>query len=276
MRQRLVSDSRQRWLPVAVLSGMMVAGLLLLSGCAGSPAGTSPAPGSNEGPETGVTGADGSEVSWQVEPLETLSEQQAAWVEEHRSQLGIFQKVFGDRSLIMVSWGEKETGGYAVSVDAVRQLEDGRLELTVQLKEPDPDEMVTQAFTYPYALISVKAGEPYELKPRFEGAPFYQNKAFEIERPGPFVRVEDSLRVTGKARVFEGSFQMILEDGHRVLAEKVMQVEGAPAWSQFDVELLLEETPSSPNGTLLLYEESAKDGSEVNRIVIPVRFADWE
>ena len=49
---------------------------------------------------------------------------------------------------IILSWGEKPTGGYKIRIVDL-EIKDGDLYVDYSLRSPDPDEMVTQAITYP-------------------------------------------------------------------------------------------------------------------------------
>ncbi|ASF38770.1 hypothetical protein CEH05_06445 [Halobacillus halophilus] len=74
--------------------------------------------------------------------------------------------------------------------------------------------------------------------------------------------------IEGEARVHEGSFIYTVEDGHYVLVEptSVQVVEGAPAWSSFEIEIDIseEDLPTYGSLTLTVFEESAEDGSPVH------------
>lgn len=58
---------------------------------------------------------------------------------------------------VVVTRGEKRTGGYSVEVDNIikEEREEGEFEITVIAKynDPDPDEMVTQGFDYPFTIV---------------------------------------------------------------------------------------------------------------------------
>lgn len=49
---------------------------------------------------------------------------------------------------LVLSWGEKNTGGYSITVVRT-ELVGNELRVYCKLKSPGPDDMVTQAFTYP-------------------------------------------------------------------------------------------------------------------------------
>lgn len=77
--------------------------------------------------------------------------------------------------------------------------------------------------------------------------------------------------VTGEARIFEATLQYEVEDGHNVLLEGFDTAsEGAPAWGTFTLNINIPEVDLPENGTLtlILFEESAKDGSRVNQLYV--------
>ncbi|ACT00189.1 hypothetical protein Pjdr2_1517 [Paenibacillus sp. JDR-2] len=79
--------------------------------------------------------------------------------------------------------------------------------------------------------------------------------------------------VTGKGRVFEGVMQYAVEDGHDYLLEGHQSLgEGAPAWSPFSLKITIPPDQLPANGTLTLelFENSAKDGSQINVLSIPL------
>ncbi|WP_347861195.1 BsuPI-related putative proteinase inhibitor [Salimicrobium sp. PL1-032A] len=80
--------------------------------------------------------------------------------------------------------------------------------------------------------------------------------------------------VSGEARVFEGSFLYRVEDGHNeLIGETPVQVDaGAPDWSEFNLEISIPESdlPDFGSLTLILYENSAKDGEPTNVNYVPL------
>ncbi|WP_180230131.1 Gmad2 immunoglobulin-like domain-containing protein [Bacillus sp. AFS073361] len=79
----------------------------------------------------------------------------------------------------------------------------------------------------------------------------------------------DTILVTGKAQVFEGVFQYALYDGEKVVKEGNYQTEGAPAWGEFEITFA-KELVSTTTGKLELFVYSAKDGSKINTLEIPI------
>ncbi len=123
-----------------------------------------------------------------------------------------------------------------------------------------------------------------------ESNPFIEEIEFSIEKEkeesGEIIEGNDAFRninvtgsngnytVTGEARVFEAQFMYFVEDGHSILIDPtpVMAEQGAPSWGKFEFPIEIEQEQLPKNGTLLLviYEESAKDGSSVNELVVPL------
>jgi len=127
--------------------------------------------------------------------------------------------------------------------------------------------------TYPYAAVEVRPAGPYRLAPVFLGTFFLQNAAFEVLEPLPFTVLQDGVRVRGRARVFEATFMVRVEDAAGTLLEQhVMTLQGAPAWGAFDQRLPFPRAPRGEEGGVVIYEASAKDGTPIHVVSIPVRF----
>ncbi|SKC50772.1 protease complex subunit PrcB family protein [Maledivibacter halophilus] len=76
---------------------------------------------------------------------------------------------------VVVTRGEKPTGGYSVDIDKIEKMKDeeDKFKLIVYAKftDPKPGDVVTQAVTYPYVVAKTNLKElPYriELKTRYE------------------------------------------------------------------------------------------------------------
>ena len=63
---------------------------------------------------------------------------------------------YGREHVVVVALGQKPTGGYSVTLVSSRIIR-SYLELTVDIREPAPGTMVTQALTTPCAAIAVTA-----------------------------------------------------------------------------------------------------------------------
>lgn len=66
-------------------------------------------------------------------------------------------------NFIILNMGEKSTGGYAISVENVVETAD-KIIVTVKEITPKPGAMVTQAITYPYAVVRINSKKPIDIK----------------------------------------------------------------------------------------------------------------
>ncbi|MBV7508676.1 Gmad2 immunoglobulin-like domain-containing protein [Bacillus sp. sid0103] len=94
----------------------------------------------------------------------------------------------------------------------------------------------------------------------------YQNEVF---KDVVVKETTDTIIITGKAQVFEGVFQYALYDGDKVVKESNYQTAGAPAWGDFEITFDKALVSSNPL-TLQLFVYSAKDGSKINTLEIPI------
>jgi hypothetical protein len=77
--------------------------------------------------------------------------------------------------------------------------------------------------------------------------------------------------ITGEARIFEATVQYDVEDGHYVYLEGfVTASEGAPSWGTFTININIPASDLPNNATLMLilFEESAMDGSRINELPV--------
>jgi len=97
--------------------------------------------------------------------------------------------------------------------------------------------------------------------------------AIWVTSPRPGDKVKSPLKVEGSARVFEAAVSLRLTgDGGQKLAETcAMATAGAPERGDFTAELTF-SAPAGGQGKLEVFWNSPKDGSEVDKVEIPVRF----
>ncbi len=96
-----------------------------------------------------------------------------------------------------------------------------------------------------------------------------------VETPALFETVTSPLTISGTANTFEGTFQADILDRHgEVLAHETVQAtSGSGTRGTFEAEITFGVPDSGPI-TLKVYELSAKDGSEVNTVEIPLKIGD--
>ncbi|MEC5424841.1 Gmad2 immunoglobulin-like domain-containing protein [Virgibacillus sp. C22-A2] len=98
-----------------------------------------------------------------------------------------------------------------------------------------------------------------------------QNDAFQIFQPAPNTKVKDRVVVSGLAKVYEGTILYEFEDGHFILDEGFTTATvGAPEWGEFEIIIEFDEV-ANYSGRVILFEESAKDGSRINELQIPIQ-----
>lgn len=96
------------------------------------------------------------EVVTPLEPEEEeLPEEIKEWIEDSRDKFGGRSRVHNGLLYILVTYGEKPTGGYNVEIEEIEKHGD-TLNVSARFTEPGEDEMVTQAITYPYDLAVVE------------------------------------------------------------------------------------------------------------------------
>ncbi len=78
------------------------------------------------------------------------------WLETRRHEKGIHYKKEGKTIYILISGGERPTGGYKVVVDQAMMETLDIAYVSAHIAEPKPDMVVTQKITYPYACIQIE------------------------------------------------------------------------------------------------------------------------
>jgi len=96
----------------------------------------------------------------------------------------------------------------------------------------------------------------------------------KVTQPQPDSLAASPMLVKGQARVFESTFQLVLKDGDGKEVTKKTVTYTAEDPSQFGDfgELLLFDAPKTDTGTLEVFDNSAKDGSVIDLVTIPVKF----
>ncbi|MBB6215241.1 hypothetical protein HNQ80_001330 [Anaerosolibacter carboniphilus] len=99
-------------------------------------------------------------IDYEVLDLNGISgnEKLFQWYEENYKKEGIHSLQIDNEMYVLVSGGERPTGGYRMQVDAVDIQGKSRIaSVTATLYRPAPDMMVTQAITYPHVMIKMSA-----------------------------------------------------------------------------------------------------------------------
>lgn len=189
----------------------------------------------------------------------------------------------GDQTLLMVASGEKSTGGYTMELDDLSVGTDGSYIVTVRLKAPKEGDEVTTALTYPYLEVlfadtdldldvrlvtSTASGDKVEHVSLAQVKPGQNVILFKPERGA---LLTERVSMFGFASIFEGNFDIEVEDGHYILGRKNVQTEGAPKWGYFEFTMDVGQA-SSPHGMVIVSSTSSKDGSRIEELIVPVAF----
>jgi nucleoid-associated protein YgaU len=94
-----------------------------------------------------------------------------------------------------------------------------------------------------------------------------------VRQPVTYDIVDDPVSVCGIGTGFEGTFAARVRDaqGHQ-LAQVTIHAGGSGIWGNFHATLPLPGVPGTPQGVLDVFEVSAKDGSDVNKVCVVVTF----
>ncbi len=85
----------------------------------------------------------------------TPTEEEQTWIDSHTATAGVWVKKFGDYRFVLVTMGEKPTGGYGVEVADVA-VSGNDWVVDVSFLAPGSGDIVTQALTYPYGFVKIK------------------------------------------------------------------------------------------------------------------------
>jgi nucleoid-associated protein YgaU len=94
-----------------------------------------------------------------------------------------------------------------------------------------------------------------------------------VRHPRAHDIVDDPVEVAGVGTGFEGTLQARLRNaaGHEI-AQRSFSAGGTGIWGNFFFRIDVPGVPNRPRGTLEVFESSPKDGSEINKRVIPIVF----
>ncbi|NQX58089.1 LysM peptidoglycan-binding domain-containing protein [Paenibacillus qinlingensis] len=96
-----------------------------------------------------------------------------------------------------------------------------------------------------------------------------------VFEPLPSTRIAPGQYLRGSARAFEATINYQIRDamGRSITTERAATAsQGAPAFGVFDVQLQFDQSPATPNGSLMVYTRSARDGSIQDLVEVPVTF----
>ena len=207
-----------------------------------------------------------------------------AWVEYSRTAFMAQSREIDDMQYLLVTYGEKSSGGYAVEITNV-DIQEDKVEVTVSFTEPAPGEEVTHGIEYPYALEQIQAtGLPAVFIPM--GAEEYipqlidvdylppvvaESNGIKVFSPAPGTLVTPQFFVEGVANVYEGNIEYSLLDENATVLVRGFTTAAMGDWKYFAIELVVDEAVTVENSLVLqLFTESAQDGQIQDLIEIPL------
>lgn len=102
-------------------------------------------------------------------------------------------------------------------------------------------------------------------------------KSITVSTPAANQVITSPVLISGKAVAFEGQFNIRIKDGNGVILYNANTM-GASSYGDpqpFSAKIVY-NTPTAKNGTIEVFEFSAKDGSEINKVTVPVSFGDYQ
>ena len=88
--------------------------------------------------------------------------------------------------------------------------------------------------------------------------------------------INNPVYVSGNANVFEGTVNIKIKDANGVVIKEATtntDASGIGKFGPFSVSVNY-NAPPTPTGTIEVFEYSSRDGSEINKAVVPVRFTN--
>lgn len=186
----------------------------------------------------------------------------------------------GGKQVIMVTAGEKPTGGYTLGLENVAFNVDGTLGITIRLTAPSG--AAPAVVSYPYLELAF-AGD-VEPEVRMVSATSSGDKVDHVSiskvdvqqgiipiRPERGSLLTERTRVCGFVKAPAGAAQVEIdvEDGHNVLGTATVSAAAAsPNWAYFQVQMDL-AIPTSPYGAVVFRSSASGQPEEV---IVPISF----
>ncbi|MDT8434308.1 MAG: GerMN domain-containing protein [Anaerosomatales bacterium] len=170
------------------------------------------------------------------------------------------------------------------TVDLSPEFESGGGSLSMQLRVSQVVFTLTSfptvdavAFMIDGQPVEAIGGEGVMVDPPVSRAVFADNTlpAILLESPGPWQEVSSPLRIIGTSNTFEATFNYeIVDPAGAIVAEGFgTATAGMGTWGTFDVTVPYEIARPGV-GALIVFESSAKDGSRINLVEIPLRMGE--
>lgn len=143
---------------------------------------------------------------------------------------------------------------------------------TVDFSQELPERALAQVV---YTVTGFSTVDTVEIQDRTLARADFEDltPAILVESPLPFEEVDSPLRVMGTANTFEANFQYVLTDTDGLIVDEnfVTATSGTGTRGTFDFTTEPFTVPFDGFGALIVFESSAKDGSRINLVEIPLR-----
>jgi nucleoid-associated protein YgaU len=94
-----------------------------------------------------------------------------------------------------------------------------------------------------------------------------------IRQPQAHDIIDDPIKICGIAIAFEAVFQVRVCDQNGIeIAKKFFSDAGGTFWANFQIVMPIDVIPKTTSGTIEVFAESAEDGREIHKVVIPIVF----
>lgn len=94
-----------------------------------------------------------------------------------------------------------------------------------------------------------------------------------IRQPQPHDIVDDPIEICGVGTGFEAVLNVRVRDGNgAILFNDTFMAGGTGTWANFHLTVALPGVPPTPNGSVILFEESAENGQPIHVVSVPVVF----
>jgi hypothetical protein len=102
-----------------------------------------------------------------------------------------------------------------------------------------------------------------------------QSGNIKVTSPTSNQKITSPVTITGEARVFENSFSYRVVDANKKILIEGHAMADAPDMGKFGpFEVKLDfPTPSTDTGEIVVFAYSAKDGSEIDKVGVPIIFS---
>ncbi len=191
-------------------------------------------------------------------------------------EAGLHSEIPAGTSLLGV---EIDSG--VATVDLSKEFESGGGSLSMQLRVAQVVYTLTAfptvdsvAFKIDGQQVEAIGGEGVMVSPSVSRADFADNTVPPIflEEPTPWRDVTSPLRISGLSNTFEATvLYEVVDPSGRIVAEGFTTASaGSGEWGTFE-ETIEYEIRYDGVGALIVFEESAQDGSRVNLVEIPLR-----